>query len=218
MSGDRYFTYKTLSNEHILEKVRGVIHVGANYGQEREVYDRHKLHVLWFEPIPSVFRELLNNLSGLVFQDAYRFLVWDTPGIDIPFHVTDNEGQSSSALELHRHKELWPDVHHGETITVPKTSLNVIFDHRPFFLAKFDFLVIDAQGAELKVLTGATDILPRMKYVQIEATDCELYKGCAQLPEIDAFMREHGFKEMGRTSFSPRPDIGNCYEVLYERI
>lgn len=38
-----------------LSKGRGVIHVGANAGQERELYAAFGLHVIWIEPIPDVF-------------------------------------------------------------------------------------------------------------------------------------------------------------------
>jgi FkbM family methyltransferase len=216
--GDRYFTYKTLSNEHILDKVRGVIHIGANYGQEREVYARHGVVVLWFEPIKSVFFELVGNLHGFIFQRAYQFAAWDEDDPNLPFHVTDNEGQSSSALELDRHSEVWPEVLEVEKITVHAIKLDSFFEKYRIDLSYLDMLVIDAQGAELRILSGATAILPRMKFVQVETADFELYKGCAKLPEIDAFMREHGFKEIDRSEFSPRREIGRCYEVTYQKI
>jgi FkbM family methyltransferase len=213
---DRYFTYKTLLNEHILEKVRGVIHVGANYGQERLVYERHTLSVLWFEPIPWVFTELYRNVSQLIGQRAYDCAAWDKDEL-VHLHVTDNEGQSSSTFELGKHSEIWPAVHEDSCIDVPATRLDSFFSDALLDAREFDFLVIDAQGAELKVLQGAEGIIGAMKYVQVETTDCELYKGCAKLSEIESFMQEHGFKEIERTAFSPRPDIGQCYELLYAR-
>ena len=214
---DRYFTYKTLSNEHILEKVRGVIHVGANYGQEREVYARHCLGVLWLEPAKKVFDELLMNVSGHPGQKCFQYLAWDRDNQIRLFHVTDNEGQSSSALMLHKHSEIWPNVLSVENEFVMTLRLDSLFSDALLDPLEFDFLVIDAQGSELYVLRGATGILFAMKYVQVEATDCELYKGCALLSEIDAFMREHGFKELSRSEFSPRPDIGQCFDLLYGR-
>ena len=35
-----------------LKRVTGVIHVGANAGQERELYASFHLDVVWIEPIP----------------------------------------------------------------------------------------------------------------------------------------------------------------------
>ena len=47
-----------------LSQCRGVIHVGANSGQERKVYARLGLDVLWIEPIPGVFAELCESRSN----------------------------------------------------------------------------------------------------------------------------------------------------------
>ena len=38
-----------------LRRVRGLVHVGANTGQERESYASHGLSVIWVEPIGDVF-------------------------------------------------------------------------------------------------------------------------------------------------------------------
>ena len=215
---DRYFTYDHLSCEPLLDRVKGIIHVGANYGQEREVYALHNLSVLWFEPIPWVWEELQENVSKLKGQSACRYAVWDRDEKRIPFHVTSNEGQSSSGLPPEKHSMIWPDVHEEKNIVVTAIRLDSFFEIMCFLNpSDFDFLVIDAQGAELKVLRGAEGILSVIKFIQVETTDCELYSGCALLSEIDAFMREHSFKEISRNIFSPRPDIGQCYEVTYER-
>src|SRR5215472_4628952 len=40
--------------DSFLRGVSGVIHVGANTGQERELYEKFGLHVVWIEPIPEV--------------------------------------------------------------------------------------------------------------------------------------------------------------------
>jgi len=33
-----------------LQKVSGVVHIGANTGQERELYKKYGLRVIWVEP------------------------------------------------------------------------------------------------------------------------------------------------------------------------
>jgi hypothetical protein len=37
-----------------LRRTKGVVHVGANEGQERDIYARYNLNVLWIEPLPDV--------------------------------------------------------------------------------------------------------------------------------------------------------------------
>lgn len=49
--------------DRFLKKVKGIIHVGANTGQEMELYAKYKLPVVWIEPIPEVFETLQNNLK-----------------------------------------------------------------------------------------------------------------------------------------------------------
>ena len=110
----------------ILDKVTGVIHVGANEGQERGLYSQYDLDVLWFEPLPSAYEKLQQNLVGLPKQRAYQFAVSNYNG-EALLYVTDNEGQSSSIRELYKHKDVWPDVHHVDTIRVYTITLDFFF-------------------------------------------------------------------------------------------
>jgi len=48
-----------------LNNVSGIIHVGANSGQERGEYSLYSLDVLWVEPIPEVFKKLKKILKNI---------------------------------------------------------------------------------------------------------------------------------------------------------
>jgi hypothetical protein len=48
----------------VLRHARGVVHVGANRGQERRKYDRRGIEVVWVEPLPDVFELLERNIAG----------------------------------------------------------------------------------------------------------------------------------------------------------
>ncbi len=65
---------------HFLRDVNGVIHVGANTGQERDIYDAHGTRVIWIEPIPEVFARLQANTAALPRQRAIQGLLSDTVG------------------------------------------------------------------------------------------------------------------------------------------
>ena len=58
-----------------LTKVRGVIHVGANDGSERYVYAEYGLKVIWIEPIPEVFQQLVENIRSFPDQKAINALI-----------------------------------------------------------------------------------------------------------------------------------------------
>src|SRR5918993_5813804 len=47
-----------------LRDTRGVIHVGAHVGQERERYSQYGLRVLWVEPLPDHFAALQRNIAA----------------------------------------------------------------------------------------------------------------------------------------------------------
>jgi FkbM family methyltransferase len=79
-----------------LNQATGVIHIGANSGQERKLYARHDLDVLWIEPNPKVFKELQKNIDNLKKQKAFQYLISDDDKDDVDFHISSNDGQSSS--------------------------------------------------------------------------------------------------------------------------
>ena len=53
-----------------LRECRGVIHVGANTGRERDVYKKHGLRVLWIEANPEAFKVLFENIKNYKNQKA----------------------------------------------------------------------------------------------------------------------------------------------------
>src|SRR5262245_63919006 len=93
---------------YFLKHVRGVVHIGANTGQERDIY--YDLPVLWVEPLEEAFTALQKNIAGYPKQQAYRYLLTDKDGIEYDFGVANNGGQSSSIFDFHLHKEIWPQV------------------------------------------------------------------------------------------------------------
>src|ERR1700681_3357435 len=60
---------------NFLHKITGLIHVGANIGQERDMYAALNLDVIWIEAIPDVFEQLVANLAGFPKQRAYHLLI-----------------------------------------------------------------------------------------------------------------------------------------------
>jgi FkbM family methyltransferase len=104
-------------HDRFLGSARGVIHVGANIGQERGLYDGYGLDVLWVEPIPEVFAELEANIARYPRQRALLSLVTDRDGAEYEFNVANNHGESSSILPLKEHRDVWPNVDYARTIT-----------------------------------------------------------------------------------------------------
>lgn len=198
-----------------LRSTRGVIHVGANVGQERELYRRHDLDVLWIEPIPDVFARLAANISGLPRQRALERLVTDRDDATYEFHISNNDGESSSILDLKQHRDIWPTVDFTRTITLKSSTLARLLERENVDVARYDALVMDTQGSELLVLRGADPVLARFKFIKTEVPDFEAYAGCAKLEDIERFLGERGFLEIARNCFASRSGGGNYYDVVY---
>ena len=203
---------------HFLFSVSGVIHVGANTGQEREGYEEYGLNVLWVEPIPNIFKTLEKNIEHLHRQRAILALVTEQDNRSYQFHVADNAGASSSILELKDHKDLWPNVRYSETIPMTSTTLPSLLKKENIDLSKFNALIMDTQGSELLVLQGALPILRHFKFIKTEVADFEAYADCCQLEDINRFMEHNGFENFSQTQFAGRSEVGHYFDVTYKRV
>lgn len=199
-----------------LRQTHGLVHVGANQGQERGLYAALNLRVIWIEPIPEVFEQLSRNIAGLPEQRALNLLITGQDGQQCEFHIANNS-ESSSILDLSRHAEMWPEVAYARTISLTGKTLGTALADAAVDLAGYDALILDTQGAELQILNGATALLPRFRFIKVEVPDFEAYKGCCQIADLSAFMAENGFQEQRRIPFSEMTGVGCYYDVVYTR-
>ena len=198
-----------------LKDAKGVIHVGANLGQERYIYDYFMLDVIWFEPIPIIFNKLKENLREFPNQIAFKNLITDKDKKSYDFLIADNYA-SSSIFEFHLHKSIWPSIKQNKKISLESLTLNTFFEKNNIDPNNYDTIIMDTQGSELLVLKGAKNILKKIKFIKTEVSDFESYKGCCQLKDIDKFMKRNGFKAVIKSCFK-RHEAGNYYDVLYEK-
>lgn len=211
------FAKKFLPENRFLSKIRGVIHVGANSGFERHLYDAFGLRVLWVEPIPAVFEILSNNISSFPSQRALNYLVTAEDGKSYEFHIANNGGHSSSILDFSKHKEMFPEVTYTETVTLTGARLATLMKNEGIDVSQYDALVLDTQGSECSILRGASDILGQFRFVKVEVADFEAYENCCQIGELSEFMSSHGYRENHRSVFCQKDGIGTYFDVLYQR-
>lgn len=203
--------------DRFLRKTSGVIHVGANIGQERERYKMHSLPVIWVEPIPEIFETLKANLTDFPQQRAFQYLVTDQDDQEYQFHIANNYGLSSSILDLKLHKDIWPSVAYERTITLRSKTLASLLAAECIDPRHYDVLVMDTQGTELLVLKGAIPILQNFTYIKTEVADFESYTGCCLLAEFASFLKRYGFREYSRRKFAERAEGGSYYDIVYKR-
>lgn len=201
----------------VLKNVKGVIHVGANSGQEAKLYGRYELPVVWIEPNPDVYEILKSNLKDFPKQIAIKALVTDLENVEYPFHLANNNGESSSILDFNLHKEIWPEVKYETTINLRSITLPTMLRNNHIDHKNYDMLVMDTQGSELLVLKGGTPILQSFNYIKAEVPDFESYKGCCQLGDLQSFLNQHGFREYSRHQFAKRRGGGSYYDIIYKK-
>ena len=205
--------------DKVLRTASGVIHVGANTGQERDMYARYNLHVVWVEPIPAAFEELQRNLVHLPRQRGLNALLTDQDGQELTFHIANNGGASSSILDLAEHRSVWPDVVYVDQIRLTSQTLPSLLRKEGIPIEQFDVLTLDTQGSELLILKGAAPLLRVFRYIKTEVADFEAYAGCAKRGELSAFLASHGFREWSVEPFAQLQTGrgGHYFDITYRR-
>lgn len=173
---------------------RGIIHVGANTGQEFDAYLASNAEtVVYIEAIQRVYERLKEHVEVAEGHFAVRALCSAVAGERVSFNVASNYGESSSILELGDHMKLFPDVAYVDHEDMITTTVDDIISSA-FGRAQFDLMVLDVQGAELLVMKGAAETLKHVKAVFTEVSERPLYVGSCTWPEIDVFLGQFGFR------------------------
>lgn len=185
--------FKDLFDRHKI-KANGVLHLGANVGQERDAYACLGIsRVIWVEALPDVYRQLVTNVAKYQEHIPLWACLSDIDGDVVTFNVADNGGQSSSFLEFGTHRKAHQNVHFVNRIEMVTTRLDSLLKENDIVLGTGWFLNVDLQGAELLALKGMGDLLWCFAWVYIEVNTSELYKGCPLVGEIDDYLGRFGF-------------------------
>lgn len=174
---------------------KGIIHIGAHLMEERPDYLSHGLsNTIWIEANPKVYSKI-ESINGLSSEMVFNFAVSDSDNVSIKLNVTNND-QSSSILELEKHKIHHPHIFVSETIEVKTIRMDTLLSRNNISLDNYDFLNIDIQGAELLALKGFGDLLNNIKYIYTEINTNTLYRNCALVGEIDDYLLNFGFSRV----------------------
>lgn len=182
-------TLPELIRVHGYFKPTGILHVGAAMLEEAEVY--HQLvgeKVMWVEAQPhSPLRKERADKFGQILFENVPFSDKTEPVI---LSITNNE-VSSSILPLKRHSEIYPDIVVTQALRAYAARADDFFEAG--LPSDINTLVLDVQGAELKVLKGMGKLLDQIEWIWAEVNLKELYEGCVLKPELDHWLAQHGF-------------------------
>jgi FkbM family methyltransferase len=187
-------SFDYLVDKHKLD-IKGVLHLGASTGQERDAYDTYcKGLVIWVEAIPKVYLDLQQNIKSYPQQTAHNACLSNVDGDEVVFNVSNNESQSSSILELGVHALIHPEVHYVEQIAMKTQRVDTLL--KDVDVSTINFLNVDLQGAEHLAIEGMGDLIKNIDYALLEVNMKETYKGCMLIEELDYFMLQRGFERV----------------------
>ena len=171
--------------------VKGIIHVGAHYGEEISEYvDNGIQDIIVFEPLSECFDVLAQKVMSLNANvEGHQVALGSAPG-NATMYLSDNEKQSSSILKPKVHLTHHPHVKFNGTEEVEVDMLD------NFDTKDYNFLNMDVQGYELEVLKGATETLKHVDYVYCEVNRDEVYEGNAYVEELDEFLSAYGMERV----------------------
>lgn len=193
-------------------KPKTVVDVGSNVGQFAVASSRlfQGAEVFPVEPDPHVAEQLRKNVGMPVAGNVRVTAVGDSVGI-ATFHV-NRDPQVSSLLPLGEDRiESFPESRVIEKITVPITTLDVLFDG--VALAEPILLKIDVQGFEDRVIAGASVFLERVRWVLMEVSFSKLYEGEREFEAIVELLKNHGFRFIRPMNFHISPKTGEIIEM-----
>jgi FkbM family methyltransferase len=171
--------------------LQGVIHVGANDGEEIEYYlALGAPYVVAFEPINDAYQFLTHKWTGYGALRPYNVVVMPyalgDENKDGVICITAGDGKGSSLL-----KEL------DSPYRIEKTQRVVVrrFDSFPFALDGFNTLVVDVQGMELDVLKGFGRKLNKFSFINIECSEKVQYEGGVDAATVVQYLDSMGFQQ-----------------------
>jgi len=188
--------------QSFFQEAKGVIHVGAHFGEEILTYAQHGLNVLWIEANPLLMPRLMLNLRGFIKQRALLALVGADARVERNFFVSNNDGASSSVYTIKEHEVIWPEVKMINQISLEQKTLPQVLRDENISADDYDILVLDVQGAELDVLKGIPNLRTQFSRIELEAADFPAYSGCAVRSGIADYLKAEGYRETEAKCFA----------------
>jgi FkbM family methyltransferase len=188
-----------------------VLDCGANVGQMatglRRLYPDAEIYA--FEPVRSVFQELKRE-SATIKVHPVCAAVADSCGKATIHLTTSHEANSLLDYQEGNPCAQWTWVVGTETVdTITLDEWCAQAGVKP---DRVDVIKLDVQGAELRALYGARKLLRSVKAILLEVSFVPIYKDCPLFAEIDAFLRESGYR---RHAVYPSDQPYNWGDALY---
>ena len=204
-----------------------ILDIGAHHGQSvkyfKKLFPNSSIHS--FEPDPDSFL----ILSNLKFDDLklHNFAISNKVGKLSFFRnsishtnslnkVNINSTDSISISEAKQNNDIDFFNNFNKEIIVNSITLDEFANSEKF--TNIDLLKIDVQGAEVKVLTGAVNILNTTRNIVLEISFFDYYESQSSFLAIEKIISPIGFKMFSISEISNNPMNGRTdwVEVIYQ--
>lgn len=161
--------------------------------------------VFAFEPVLKNYEQILKNKENYKLDNlnVYQLGLSSKKGSALFYlssapqksnsleNKVDFGNKSSSLLKPDKHNEIHPNIKFEDTIEIEIETLDSFCED--LNVCKIDFIHMDVQGAELEVLKGGLNMLPKINAVWLEVERVSLYEGQPLKDEIESFFKKHDF-------------------------
>ncbi len=169
-----------------------IVEAGAYDGSDTVELAKGAEHVHAFEPVPPVFRALIDGPAGKLRNVTHYAVALGLRDGKATMHVGTGPHMASSSLrQPTKHLEMFPSIRFRDLVSVRCcTLLSWAMDTGVQPTA----LWLDVQGCELDVLRGASNVLAGVQAMVLEASVEALYAGACTWEELRQFCEWAGFK------------------------
>jgi len=190
-----------LNTINSIHKIKGVVQVGANLGQECNFFRSYTDNIICFEPLKTQFEYLKNKNNDII---CYNFALGDKNEIK-EMYIASNDGASSSFLKPLNHLNEFTHIHFQKSKELFEIKR---FDSLNINLTNFNTLISDTQGYELNVFKGFGDELNKFDSICVEYINSSQYEEDSSLTEIEKYLTKYDFKLL--TLFKESENWGNA--------
>lgn len=166
-----------------------------------------------FEPVESMFDMAFENTKSRDNIRLYFDALSDKDGF-AKMYIANRNGIPWGSHSLHKpkdHTKLHPDIKFDSVQEVSTMKLDTFFEYTA--IDRIDFMWLDMQGHEHKMLSSSPNALRVTKYIYTEVNKKELYHGITLYEEYKKFLFRNGFEIVMENI--PWEDAG---DVLFRRV
>jgi FkbM family methyltransferase len=170
-----------------------IVEAGAQFGEDTswmaQFWAKGKIHA--FEPVPSSYQQLKLNVEGFSNVSIYSLALSNEIG-EKSLYLAGGASSLLRPKESFNNDYFHSDLEHP--IEVECTTLDQWA--KDLGVQKIDFLWLDMEGNELRMLQAAPMILKQVKLIYTEVNLQPFWEDCVQYSELKNWLESQGFTEI----------------------